>query len=150
MHRVGGAFVGEVDDELAGPVAGAVGEADARERGAAELVGLGARLARHLAQRERDVSERRHVRIEVERLEHHADALARMVDVGARVQKIDAVHPHASGRRHLEPVQAAQQRGLARARRPDDEHELALGHHQVDALQDVKRSVMLVEAARLD
>ena len=42
MHRVGGAFVGEVDDELAGPVAGAVGVADARERGAAELVGLGA------------------------------------------------------------------------------------------------------------
>ena len=31
-----------------------------------------------------DVAERRHVRIEVERLEHHADALAGMVDVGPR------------------------------------------------------------------
>ena len=55
-----------------------------------------------------------------------------------------------AGGRLLQPVQAAQQGRLARARRADDEHQLALGHHQVDALQDVKGAEMLVDAARLD
>jgi hypothetical protein len=90
------------------------------------------------------------VRIEVERLEHHADALACMVDVGARVEEIDAVHLQAARRGLFEPVEAAKQRGLARARRPDDEDELALGHHQIDALQHMQGAVMLVEAVRLD
>ena len=82
--------------ELARRVAGAVGEADPLERGPAQRLGLGARLARDLAQRQRHVAERRHVRIEVEGLEHHADALAGMVDVGSRVEHVDAVHHDAS------------------------------------------------------
>jgi hypothetical protein len=77
--------------ELAGRVAGAVGEPDARQRRLAERIGFLARLAGDLAQRQRDVAERCHVRIEVERLEHHADALARMVDVGARIEQVHAV-----------------------------------------------------------
>jgi hypothetical protein len=116
--------------KLAGRVAGAVGEAHARQRGAAQLVGFGARFSGHLAQRERDVAERRHVRVEVERLEHHADALARAVDVGARIEQVDAVDHDAARGRLLEPVEAAQQRRFPRARRPDHEHQLALGHQQ--------------------
>jgi hypothetical protein len=131
-------------------VAGALGEADARERGVAERIGFGARLAGDLAQRQRDVAQRRHVRIEVEGLEHHADALARMVDVGARIEQVDAVDHHAAGGRLLETVEAAQQGGLARARGTDDEHQLPLRQQEVDALQDVKRAEMLVDATRLD
>src|SRR5437870_2613821 len=71
--------------ELAWRVVGAVGEADSFQCGPAERLGFRARLASDLAQRERHVAERRHVRIEVEGLEHHADALARMVDVGPRI-----------------------------------------------------------------
>ena len=133
-----------------GVMAGAVGEADPLQRRAAQRVGLGARLARHLAQRQRHVAERRHVRIEVEGLEHHADALAGMVDVGPRVEHVDAVHHDAAGGRLLQPVEAAQQGRLARARRADHEHQLALGHLEIDALQDVKGAEMLVDAARVD
>jgi hypothetical protein len=120
------------------------------ERRAAERLGLGARLAGHLAQRQGHVAERRHVRIEVERLEHHPDTLAGVVDVGPRIEHVDAVDHDPAGRRLLQPVQTAQQRRLARARRPDHEHELALGHRQVDALQYVKGAEVLVQAARVD
>jgi hypothetical protein len=90
------------------------------------------------------------VRVEVEGLEDHADALAGVVDVGARVEHVDAVHDHLAGGRLLQPVEAAQQRRLARARRPDHEDQLALGDPEVDPLQDVKGAEMLVEAARVD
>jgi hypothetical protein len=94
--------------KLAGRVAGAVGEAHARQGSAAQLVGFGAGLSGDLAQRERDVAERRHVRIEVERLEHHADALACAVDIGAGIEQVDAVDHDAARGRLLEPVEAAQ------------------------------------------
>src|SRR6266446_2787434 len=133
--------------ELARRVVGAVGQPHPLERGAAELVGLGARLARHLAQGERHVAERRHGRIEVEGLEHHADALARMVDVGSGIEHVDAVDHHRAGGRLLQPVEAAQQGRLARAGRADHEHQLALGHREIDALQDMKGAEMLVDRA---
>jgi hypothetical protein len=78
-------------------VAGALGQTDAREGGAAELIGFRARFAGDLAQRQRHVAQRRHVRIEVEGLEHHADALACAVDVGLGIEEIHAVDLHAAG-----------------------------------------------------
>ena len=48
-------------------------------------------LPDHLAQRQRHVAERRHVRIEVEGLEHHADACAAWLDVGRARHQVDAV-----------------------------------------------------------
>src|SRR6059036_650402 len=95
--------------ELARRVAGTIGEADSLQCGSPQLLGARARLARDLAQRERHVTERRHVRIEVEGLEYHADALPGVVDVGPRVEHVDAVHHDAAGGRLLEPVEAAQQ-----------------------------------------
>src|SRR5260370_19803666 len=136
--------------ELARRVVGAIGQPDPFQRGAAQSVGLGARLARHLAQGERHVAKRRHVRIEVEVLEHHADPLAGMVDVGSRIEHVDAVDRHRAGARFFQPVETAQQRRLAPARGPDDEHQLALGHFQVDALQDMKGAEMLVNRAGVD
>src|SRR5438552_6179784 len=136
--------------ELARRVAGTIGEADSLQCGSPQLLGARARLARDLAQRERHVAERRHVRIEVEGLEYHADALPGVVDVGPRVEHVDAVHHDAAGGRLLQPVEAAQQGRLARARRPDHEHQLTFGHPEIDALQDVKGAEMLVDAARVD
>ncbi len=94
------------------------------------------------------VAQRRHVRIEVEGLEHHADALACMIDVGLGRKHVDAVHHDRAGGWFLQPVEAAQQRRLARARRPDHEHQLALGHLEIDTLQDMKGAEMLVDRAR--
>src|SRR5579883_2968599 len=132
------------------PVMGAVGEPDPLQRAAAQLVGLGAALARHLAQRQGHVAERGHVWIEVERLEHHADALAGMIDVCLRTQHVDAVDDDRTRRRLLEPVEAAQQGRLARARRADHEHHLAFGDRQVDTLQDMKGAEVLVDGPRID
>ncbi len=73
-----------------------------------------------------------------------------MIDVGARIEQIDAVDSHAAGGRLLEPVEAAQQGRLARARRPDDEHQLPLRQQEINTLQDMKGAEMLVEAPRLD
>src|ERR1700730_3266900 len=130
--------------ELARRVGGAIGQPHPLQRGAAQRVGLGARLARHLAQGERHIAERRHVRIEIEGLEHHADTLAGMVDVGSRIEHVDAVDQDAAGTGLLQPVEAAQQSRLARARRPDDKYQLALGNHEIDTLQDMKGAEMLV------
>ena len=50
----------------------------------------------------------------------------------------------------LEPVHAAQQRGLARARRADHADDLAGVHHEVDALQHLVVAEGLAQAAHLD
>ncbi len=131
-------------------MAGAVGEPDACERGAADLLRLRAAMTRDLPQRKRHVRERGHVRVEVEGLEHHADAPARAVDVGAPVEHVDAIdHDRARGGL-LQSVEAAQERRLARPGRADHEDELALGHDEVDATQHVQGAEMLVDPARLD
>src|SRR5712692_2847653 len=60
---------------------------------------LRARLAQHLDQRQGDVSERRHMRIEIERLEHHADPSSHGVDIRRMRHDVDAVDPdRAAGR----------------------------------------------------
>src|SRR6185503_13387175 len=73
-----------------------------------------------------------------------------MVDVGAGIEQVDAVDHDAARGRFLEAVEAAQQRGLARTGRPDDEHELALGEHEIDALQDMQGAEMLVYPPRFN
>ncbi len=57
---------------------GAVAEADRGEQRPALGFRFGARPLQHLDRRQRDVLQRRHVRIEVEELEHRAGALARL------------------------------------------------------------------------
>src|SRR5437867_634566 len=85
------------------------------------------------------------MRIQIERLEHHADAPAHGVDVDAGRHDVDALDADRARGRFLEAVPAAQQRRLARARRPDDEYQLARGDLEVDALQDLQLAERLVK-----
>src|SRR3989454_12507011 len=69
-----------------------------------------------------DVAQRIEMRVKIERLEHHADAPANGVDFDAGGEDVDAFHLDRARGRLLEPVAAAQQRRLARARRRSEEH----------------------------
>ena len=63
---------------------------------------------------------------------------------------LDAVDHDMAGRRLLQPVAAAQQRALARARRADDEDELLRRDREVDALEDLDLPKRLAEAADVE
>ena len=113
------------------------------------------RAAAHGAQALHDVAERRHVREQVELLEHHADALAHArepprvalaVAAGARADRL-AVELDDAGVRQLHEVEAAQQRALARAGRAEDGDALALRDVEVDAAQHLVAAEALGEAA---
>jgi hypothetical protein len=74
------------------------------------------------AQAEREVLADAHLRVERVVLEDHGDvALARRQRVDHAVADADV-----AGRERLEPGEQPQRRRLARARRPDDDHELAV------------------------
>ena len=87
-----------------------------------------------LARRKRDVVQNRHVRKEVKSLEHHADLGAHAIDVGCG--KLLAVDGDLSLGRHIEVVDRAQERRLARAGRPYDDDDLLVRDFEVDAFQD--------------
>ena len=90
----------------------------------------------HDPRRQRDVGQRRHVREQVERLEHHAHRLAGFVGVDPRVADVAAVEQDLAVVDVLEQVDAPQQRRLARSRRPDQDDDLVLGDVEVDAVED--------------
>jgi hypothetical protein len=140
------AMAGELPWEMPGPV-GQMHLVERRPRPR-----LGRRLCQplHLAQRQRHIPQRGHVRVEVEGLEDHPDPLPRLVDVRGAVEHVDAIHGDGPAGGVLQPVQAAQQGGLARPARPDDEDQLARPHLQVDALQDMQGAEMLVDAPCLN
>jgi ABC-type cobalamin/Fe3+-siderophores transport system ATPase subunit len=69
---------------------------------------------------------------------------------GSVVEHVDAVDHDRAGGGFLQPVEAAQQGRLARARRADHEHQLAIGDVEIDALQDVQLPEVLVDAAGFD
>src|SRR5687768_15338133 len=87
---------------------------------------------------------------EVERLEDDADLLADPIDVeSGRGQRL-TVHDHLAAIHRLEPIDAAQERGLAGPRRSDHDDDLrAIDRHR-DALEDVQRPERLVDVADLD
>ena len=90
------------------------------------------------------------MRIEIEGLEHHADAPAQRVDIGVRMQQIDAVNDNGPAARLLQPVEAAQQRALARTRRADNEHELLRRHRQIDALEHIRPAEGFAQAPHVE
>src|SRR5690606_1583665 len=73
---------------------------------------------------------------QVELLEHHADMLAQMVDVGLRVGERHAGDFDLAAGRRLQPVQATQERALAGPRRADDDDNLLFLHMRADPFQD--------------
>ena len=109
-------------------------------------VALGAQRPAH------HVVEHRHVREQVELLEHHADVQPELADLLALAPgAMAAAEPHA---RHLdgalgrvlEEVHAAQQRRLPRPRPPEDDHDLASVHLHVDASDHLQVPEGLVQA----
>ncbi len=87
-------------------------------------------VARHAAhaQAKAEVLLHRHMRIERIGLEHHGDAALGRVEV----RHILAADEHLAGRRLLEPGYGAQQRGLAAAGGPDEDHELTVLDVEID------------------
>ena len=108
-------------------------------------LGLLARHALHLAQRQRDVGERRAVGEQVELLEDHADTPAELV--GRLVRRC---FRHRAGCRRPgldETVEAAQQRRLAGARWPDEAGDRSRLDLQADVVQHLELAIGHVEVA---
>jgi hypothetical protein len=89
-------------------------------------------------------------------LEDHADLRARVRQLAgarpARAVPADAaaVHAHDARRRLLQEIDAAEQRALARAARPDQADHLAGGDRQGDAVERAYRAEALGEVLDLD
>jgi hypothetical protein len=90
------------------------------------------------------------VREQVEALEHHADLGTHLVDLAQVVGQLDAVHHDAPALVRFQPVDAADQGGLAGPGRAADHDLLALRHRQVDVLEHLEGAVPLVDADNLD
>ena len=76
-------------------------------------------------------------------LEHHGDA-------GDRLGHPLLADQHLAGVERQQPVDAAQQRRLAAAGRPDDGDDLALTDVEVDVAEHFERAVALAEALDAD
>ena len=96
---------------------------------------LARRATRNLARAERDVVEHGQVREQVVRLKDDADPPAHRIQVDVVRRHVDVADMDRSGVDGLEPVDAPQQRGLARPRRTDEAHDLAGADVERDAAQ---------------
>ena len=123
-----------------------VGEPEALQQARRVRLRLDSRGPQHLAWGERDVVEHGHVREEVERLEHDADPPPDAIDVHVGSRDVVAFDDDAPGVDRLDQVDAAQQRGLAGARRADEADDLVLIDRQVQATQDLEVAERLLEA----
>lgn len=93
-------------------------------------------------------------------LEHHADpgplpgdrGVSQLVQAATVVAVADqlAVELHEPGVRAFQVVEAAQQGALAGAGRAEQDHHLAGGHVEVDAVEDPVRAETLGEAPHVD
>src|SRR5690606_40937072 len=111
---------------------------------------LGPGPAPHLAQPERHVVEHGQVREEVELLEHHADLAPHLGDLAHVVGQLGAVDDDAAAVVLLEPVDAADEGRLARARGPDHHDDLLAADGEVDALQGLAAPEPLLDPGALD
>ena len=87
---------------------------------------------------------------EVERLEHHADFAPHLVDALEVAGEFDAVDADHAALMLLEPVDAADQRRLARAGRAADDDALAAADGQIDRAQHMERAVPFVHVDEFD
>jgi len=110
---------------------------------------FGTWLAQHLDKRKRDVSQRRHMGTEVERLKHHADLTPHRVDVGGTRRDIDPADVHRAGRWLLQTVAATQQGTLACSRGSDDKHQFLRHYEKVNAAQYLDVVEFFAETADL-
>ena len=92
------------------------------------------------------LSSTRHVREQVERLEHDPDPAPDPVDVDALGGDLLALDQDPAGVDGLDQVDAAQQRGLAAPRGADERDDLVLGDVEVDPPQHLELAEGLVQA----
>jgi hypothetical protein len=126
--------------EAVGVLVPLVGQAEPLE----EREGLRLRLPRVLPEDllggERHVPQDRHVREQVEGLEHDADPPPDPIHVDARRRDLLPVDEDPARVDRLQEVDAPQERGLPRARRPDQADHLVLADLEVDAPEHLERA----------
>ena len=110
--------------EVGGMMPGLLGNAHALQEGAGRLLGLRAAHAPHLHGREHDVLQDRHVGKQVEGLEHHAHVRAEPYQINPRAGDRFPQDDDLATLDALQPVDAADERALARARGPAHHHDL--------------------------
>ena len=115
-----------------------------------QLLGLRARHLLHPHRAEAEIVQHGQMREEVEALEHHADLGAHPVDLAQVVGQLHAVDDDAAVLVRFEAIDAANERGLARARGPADDDLLALVDGEVDVPQDLEGAEPLADADQLD
>jgi hypothetical protein len=128
----------------------AAGEPEAGEQLARGRLRFGARDAERMPRREHDVLEHAQMREQVERLEDHPEPPAVGDRVAAGLGDHLAVEQHVAVVDLLEPVDAAQQRRLARAGRADQRDRLVLLDGEVDPAQHLAVPVGLGDPAQLE
>src|SRR4051794_12430162 len=89
------------------------------------------------------------MRIQVERLKHHADVPAHCVDIGVAIHHIDAVDANHSAARFLEAIAAAQERTLAGAGGTNDEDELLRFDGKIDPTRSTSTGPNLLRRPRM-
>lgn len=140
--------------KLARIMPGAVAEADRIEFLPRPILRLRPAHAAHRHQRLRDIAERGHMRPEVELLEHHADPAPYLADLpggelhatalrGPVEAERISVDRDIAVRRLLQEGDAAEQRALARARRPDQAGDLPLRHVEIDPVEHPRGAEIL-------
>ena len=112
-----------------------VGEFDLGEQRLRQVLRLARRPLVDHRRRQHHVLAGRQMRKQVELLEHHADVAAQLAHIRLAVADLHAVDHDRTGLVGLEPVDAAQQRALARPRPADDGDDVAAPDIGRDALQ---------------
>ncbi|MGY4443930.1 hypothetical protein ACVW04_006749 [Bradyrhizobium sp. LM2.3] len=136
--------------ELRRMCVGLLGEPHLHQQGTAALECLRTRLLLHIERTFDDVLQHRPVRKQIEALEHHRDLGADFHDrrrVAVDLQSLDADLAAVVA---FEPVDTAQDGGLAGAGRTDDADHLALLHRRRDALEHLVLAKTLVDVGKLD
>ena len=100
--------------ETIGIVVGLVQQAEPVEQPTGRLVGIRALHPEDLARGQGHIVEDRHVREEIELLEHDADAFADLIEVDVGCRDLDVVDADETCVHRFKAVDAAQQRRLAR------------------------------------
>ena len=127
-----------------------VGNTDALQQRARRGLRLRARDALDAHRGQADVVQYREVGEEVELLEYHADLGAQRIHVCLRIMHRATEHVDLPAVNCLQPVDAAQERALARARRPTHDDHLARTDATRDTLQHLDVPESLVDLGEDD
>jgi hypothetical protein len=115
-----------------------------------QLLGRPPRHVAHPYRRERAVLQHAEVREQVELLEHHADLAPHLVDRLEVLGQLDAVDDHPALLPILDPVDAAQQRRLAAARRTADHDALTAHDLQAHVAQHMEAAEPFIQTHDVD